>query len=157
MKEDIPMNHWVIPWDIWNVMEADKEAAKQGRMMKKKEQQILDFETVTGPREFTRAGVLHAVANLIATNNQVSSQYSHQHQRTHIEQTCLQPLVLADNLAFRNSLVVMRPKSTTADLPTSYDAKVYIHNQLVQHMKVLKEEIAVSNFSSSCKMYLLLI
>ena len=35
-------------------------------------QQQLDFKVMTSPYEFTRAGTLHAVANLIATNNQVS-------------------------------------------------------------------------------------
>jgi hypothetical protein len=69
---NIPINHWAIPRDIWKRMEDEKEAEKRGRMSKKAKQQHLDFKTVTGPREFTRAGVLHAVANLIATNNQVS-------------------------------------------------------------------------------------
>jgi len=40
-------------------------------MMKKQGQQLLDFETVVGPHEFTRSGILQAVATLIATNNQV--------------------------------------------------------------------------------------
>jgi hypothetical protein len=39
-------------------------------------QQALDFKTVTGPCEFMWGGVLHAVASLIATNNQASSQYT---------------------------------------------------------------------------------
>jgi hypothetical protein len=41
----------------------------------------------------------------------------------------------------------MRPKSTTSDLPTGYDAKVYIHNQFVKRIKGLKEEITVSHFT----------
>jgi hypothetical protein len=53
-------------------MEEEKELEEKGRQTKKKQQQTLDFKIVTGPREFTRAGVLHAVAALIATNNQVS-------------------------------------------------------------------------------------
>ncbi|KAF8952934.1 hypothetical protein BDZ97DRAFT_1648286, partial [Flammula alnicola] len=123
------INHWAIPREIWRVMEDEKEAEKRGQLTKKKQQQLLDFKTVTGPREFTRAGILHAVAKLIATNNQ--------------------PLALADNPAFRNSLVSMRPKSTMADLPSSYDVKVYLHNQFVRHMKELKESITVSRFLSS--------
>ena len=74
-KAGIPQNHWAIPRDIWNAMEEEKEAEKRGRVTKKKQQQALDFKIVTGPREFTRSGVLHAVASLIATNNQVSSRY----------------------------------------------------------------------------------
>jgi hypothetical protein len=69
---NIPINHWAIPRDIWKVMEEEKEAEKQGRLTKKQQQQMLDFKTVTGLREFTRAAVLHAVTKLIATNNQVS-------------------------------------------------------------------------------------
>ena len=38
----------------------------------------------------------------------------------------------------------MRPKSTTADLPTTYDVKVNLHNRFVEHIKTLKEEIIVS-------------
>src|SRR5271155_3661964 len=70
-KAKVPINHWAIPREIWRVMEESKEAAKQGT---KGKQQQLAFKTVTGPREFTRAGVLHAVTKLIATNNQVSRQ-----------------------------------------------------------------------------------
>lgn len=53
-------------------MEKEKEEEKRGQMTKKGQQQTLDFATVTGPHKFTRAGTLHAVAMLIATNNQVS-------------------------------------------------------------------------------------
>jgi len=52
-------------------MEEEKAEEERGRSTKKQQQQ-LDFKAVTGPREFTRAGVLHAVARLIATNDQVS-------------------------------------------------------------------------------------
>jgi hypothetical protein len=71
-KDDIPINHWAIPREIWKAMEEEKASEERGRQTKKKQQQTLDFKLVTGPREFTRAGVLHAVAALIATNNQVS-------------------------------------------------------------------------------------
>ena len=69
-KKKIPVAHWAIPWSIWKAMEEEKEAEASGHMTKK--QQQLDFQTVMGPREFTREGVLHAVAKLIATNDQVS-------------------------------------------------------------------------------------
>jgi len=69
-KNKIPVAHWAIPQSIWKAMEEEKEAEASGRMTKK--QQQLDFQTVMGPREFTREGVLHAVAKLIATNDQVS-------------------------------------------------------------------------------------
>ena len=59
-----------------------------------------------------------------------------------------QPLALADNPAFRNSLMAMRPKSTTSDLPSTYDVKVYLHNEFVKRMGKVKEEITVSNLLS---------
>ena len=55
-------------------MEDKKEAEKRGRVTKKQAQQLLDFKSVTGPREFTRARTLEAVTKLIATNNQVCFQ-----------------------------------------------------------------------------------
>ena len=63
-KGNIPMHHWATPPKIAKAKAAE---ADQGDG-----QQQLGFKKMTGPREFTRAGTLHAVANLIATNNQVS-------------------------------------------------------------------------------------
>jgi hypothetical protein len=70
-KEDIPMSHWAIPRPIWKAMEEEKEEQERGRSTKKQMQQKLDFKTMTGPCEFTRSSVLHAVTKLIVTNNQV--------------------------------------------------------------------------------------
>jgi hypothetical protein len=52
-------------------MEEKKQLEERGRSTKKQMQQKLDFKTITGPREFTRSGILDAVAKLIATNNEV--------------------------------------------------------------------------------------
>jgi hypothetical protein len=71
-KGNIPINHWAIPWPLWKAMEEAKEEEKRGRMMKKQKQQQLDFKTMAGPCEFTRAGILNTVTKVIATNNQVS-------------------------------------------------------------------------------------
>ena len=57
---------------MWNVMMKQKEDKKSGRLMKKQEQQLLDFEIVTGSWEFTQTAILDAVVKLIVTNNQVS-------------------------------------------------------------------------------------
>ena len=70
-KADIPVAHWAILRPIWKAMEEEKAVVERGIMMTKKGQQLLDFASVVGPREFTRAGILEAVAKLIATNNQV--------------------------------------------------------------------------------------
>ena len=52
-------------------MEEEKAVVERGNMTKKKGQQLLDFASMVGLHEFTRAGILKAVAKLIATNNQV--------------------------------------------------------------------------------------
>jgi hypothetical protein len=57
-------------------MEEEKQAEERGQLTKKQQQQKLDFKTVTGPLEFTREGILHAVTMLIATNYQVRFQYT---------------------------------------------------------------------------------
>jgi hypothetical protein len=71
-KENIPIHHWCIPRALWKEMEEEKEAKAEGRLTKKQKQQKLDFPTITGPLEFTREAVLHAVTVLIATNYQVT-------------------------------------------------------------------------------------
>lgn len=63
-------------------MEAEKEAAERGRTTKKKWQQTLAFDGVVAPSEFTREGILHAVAKLIATNDQVCQLCSSLHRNT---------------------------------------------------------------------------
>ena len=69
---DILINHWAIPRDIWKVMKEEKTAKKQGQCTKKQQQQLLCFETITGPHKFTRSAVLNAVTKLIVINNEVS-------------------------------------------------------------------------------------
>jgi hypothetical protein len=63
------LNHWAIPPSI---AKAKKAAKAEEASTEKHGQQHLGFTTIIGPREFTRAQTLHAVAILIATNNQVS-------------------------------------------------------------------------------------
>ena len=76
-KGNIPMHHWAIPRTIWKEMEEEKQAVEKGQLTKK-QQQLLDFKTITGPCEFMRAGTLHAVTVLIATNYQVAiNQYAY--------------------------------------------------------------------------------
>jgi hypothetical protein len=74
----IPMNHWAIPRDIWQ-KEKELETPAKDR------QKQLDFQVVTGPREFTRSGTLQAVTTLIASNNQVSfDTVYHDHKPMHL-------------------------------------------------------------------------
>lgn len=46
----------------------------------------------------------------------------------------------------------MRPKSTTSDIPGTHDVKAHIHNKFVKHMKVLKEDITVNNFTMDSRL-----
>jgi hypothetical protein len=73
-KSNIPTHHWATPPNIIKAAKVvAQEAANEAAQGTKKEgQQQLEFKTMVGPHEFTRAGTLHAVAKLIATNNQVS-------------------------------------------------------------------------------------
>lgn len=64
LEQKIPENHWAIPWNIWNQMEAEKTNTRN-------KQTMLAFEKLKGPHEFTREGVLHAITQLIALNDQV--------------------------------------------------------------------------------------
>ena len=75
-EKGIPINHWAIPRTVWKKMEEEKVEETMGRSTKKQLQQQLNFKSVTGPREFTRAGALHSIVKLIATNDQVSMQYN---------------------------------------------------------------------------------
>ena len=76
-KENIPVHHWAIPQAIWKEKEEEKQAVAEGRLTKKQKQLKLDFPAMTGPLEFTREGILHAVTVLIATNYQVRFQLLH--------------------------------------------------------------------------------
>ena len=71
-KANIPLHHWAIPPHVHKAAKAEAEAEQRAEGTKMQGQQQLAFKIITGPREFTRAGTLHAIANLIATNNQVS-------------------------------------------------------------------------------------
>ena len=114
----VPVNHWAIPRNTWRIMEAEKEEARQGRCTKKKEKQLLAFQTVAGPREFTRAGALHAVAKLIATNNQVCFSICCWHHET-VSHTC-SPSHLPITSCFATPLLRcgQRPQHMISPVPT---------------------------------------
>ncbi|KAG6904054.1 hypothetical protein DXG01_012929, partial [Tephrocybe rancida] len=114
-EHNLTENHWAIPRDIWNEMEATKSGKKSTA------QQNIEFEKLEGPREFTREGVLESVSKLITVDDQ--------------------SLLLADKPLFRNVLISMRPKATKADLPSTYDVKVFLHNKYVEWLKQLQSDI----------------
>ncbi|KAF8230232.1 hypothetical protein L208DRAFT_1282810, partial [Tricholoma matsutake] len=107
-----------IPHVMWKAMEADKQM--KGKQLK------LDrsFEKITGPKEFTRDGALHAVSQFVACNNQ--------------------SLAMANKALFCNCLVAMRPKSLTKDIPSTHNVTTYIHNKFIERLQDLKSDILVS-------------
>jgi hypothetical protein len=52
--------------------------------------------------------------------------------------------MLTNKATFRNCLVVMRPKTKVADLPSVNDIRIYLRNAFVQRLKQLKQDIEVS-------------
>jgi len=66
-EQEIPENHYTIPQAIWKEMEEEKRGSKG------KKQAKIDwaFEKENGKRAFTCEGVLNAVAQLVACDDQV--------------------------------------------------------------------------------------
>ena len=67
--ENIPENHFALPRPLWRALQ---EAKKNPKAM---QQGNLDgaFKAIKGPVEFTREGVLQAVARFVACDDQVCS------------------------------------------------------------------------------------
>lgn len=64
-EKDIPENHHAIPREILKKMEEEKSTGKkQGKIDN-------IFDKSTAPQEFTREGVLHAVAQFVVCDDQV--------------------------------------------------------------------------------------
>lgn len=66
-EKNLPVNHHAIPRHVVRQMEEEKLEKTKRKMAQSK----LGFTKVTGPKEFTREGLLHAVSQLIATDDQV--------------------------------------------------------------------------------------
>jgi hypothetical protein len=114
---DVKMNDWAMPRALW------KEKKKHTNPVK--EQTTLDgqVEMKPVPKSFTREGILEAVASHIVCDDQALS--------------------LAGKATFRNCLVAMRPRTTTADIPSTHDVTVFIHNQFADLLDKLKDQISV--------------
>ncbi|KAI0061781.1 hypothetical protein BV25DRAFT_1769205, partial [Artomyces pyxidatus] len=109
--------HWAMPRSMWKQLEAAKG--------KQSSQVTLDsaFKKVETSREFKRKDVLHAVATLIACDDQA--------------------LALANKASFRNCLVAMRPRSITADLPSTHNVCAYLHNEFTKILARYRADIEV--------------
>lgn len=117
------MNDWAMPRDLWRTIQDGKTG---GKASERQTQLDACFEKVSGPREFTREGVLDAIAKHIVCDDQA--------------------LALADNATFKNCLVAMRPRATSADLPSTHDVTVYINNEFIAVLTQLKARITVRHF-----------
>jgi hypothetical protein len=137
----IPVNHHAIPPKL-----AQAQAEEKKEMLQTK----LDNTFLVHPEVFTREAVLHAVAQFVACDDQVSTMSNisgpGQYLPVHSPASCpwLQAFAVANNKLFRNCLVSMRPKTKSSDIPSSHDVGVYIHNECVKWLKQLREEITVS-------------
>ncbi|KAG2754231.1 hypothetical protein P692DRAFT_20721124 [Suillus brevipes Sb2] len=56
-----------------------------------------------------------------------------------------QSLAVVNKATFRNCLVAMRPSATKADIPSTHDITVFIHNSFLDFFKQIKSEIQVSH------------
>jgi hypothetical protein len=136
-EANIPVNHRAIPPKI----------VQMGR--KDSTQTMLDDRVVNvnRPENFKHEGLLRAMAQFIACNDQVSRSCSIKeaaltdtsHPRT------LKAFAVANNKLFQNCLVSMRPKTKASELPSSHDIGVYLHNECVRWLEQLRKDILVSN------------
>jgi hypothetical protein len=121
----------------------EKEEGKAGKQTK------LDDNFAKMPsthlKEFTREGVVDAVARFIMLDDQV---FPNDRCDVRTLFNPLQPLALASKPAFRNCLVAMKPRAKKTDLPSRHDVEVHISNQFSQHITDLKQRIAVSSASA---------
>lgn len=62
---NIPENHHAMPRVLWKELQEKKKGMHQGKLS-------AVFETVKSSVDFTREGVLHAVARFVACDDQVS-------------------------------------------------------------------------------------
>lgn len=57
-------------------------------------------------------------------------------------------LAVANNAAFRNCLISMRPKAVRQDIPSTHQVTTYIHNEFVKWLTEMKSDILVSLYQT---------
>lgn len=104
--------------------------AQRRLAMRPPTQKLLPFAKVTTTRvtQFSPEHTLHQVAMLVVANDH--------------------PLTLANQTAFHNALVSMRPRTKLKELPTAHTVKVHIHNEFIAHLKNAIQAIKVSGSQS---------
>ena len=131
---NIPVNHYAIPPKLAQAQEAAQ----------KKLQMTLDDTLVPHKEVFTQKVVLHAVAQFIACNDQVSMMQSQKTVQYLLVTVLLQAFAVANNKLIKNSHVSMWPKTKTSDIPSTHNVSIYIHNGCMKWLKQTQEDITVS-------------
>ncbi|PIL25949.1 hypothetical protein GSI_11703 [Ganoderma sinense ZZ0214-1] len=109
-----------VPKDIWAAWEAKNEAAEG----KKGAQTMLDtvVKMVKRPQEFTPEALLQSITVLIVTGNHA--------------------MALANEVAFRNVLITMRPTTRSSELPIRSLVRTKITNEFVDFLNGLRDNIS---------------
>ena len=97
------------------------------------------------PKEFSREALLHALAQLIACDDQVSKM-ARKFDETSTNIFVLKAFALVSKAVFRNCLTVMQPKTRTKELPSAHDVTIYIQNEFIRFMDQIKQVIQVSGY-----------
>ena len=127
-KENIEEHHWAVPRHIVRA----REAAVAAENTKGRQSKLDDiFEKVTSPREFLRAGVLHAVAQLITCNDQVKTIRESLRTNTHLYSRPLRSQII---LRFVTAWLRCDPRR---QLETSPDQRFVCSLKINSHMSVM--------------------
>jgi hypothetical protein len=129
-------NHHAIPREI---VRANTEARKQKKEGQRKLDGFVRVQNASQHAEFSREGILKAVAEFIVCDDQVGDVNDTRDWCFNI----LQSLAVMNKATFRNCLVAMRPKTANIDLPSTHDISSYIHNAFIKFLNELKGEIQV--------------
>jgi len=96
-----------------------------------------------GPKEFSRDALLHALAQLVACDDQVSEQGGGS-ESTETYSRSPQAFALVSKAVFWNCLTVMCPKTRTKELPSCHDVMAYLHNAFIKFITEMRQAIEVS-------------
>lgn len=131
-----------IPRAVWQKMQ---QAAGAGVVSST--QSTLDgmLQLSKVPKEFSREALLHALAQLVACDDQVSKM-ARKFNETSTNIFVLKAFALVSKAVFRNCLTVMRPKTRTKELPSAHDVAIYIQNEFIRFMDQIKQVIQVSGY-----------
>ncbi len=129
-EKGLKVHHYAVP----------REMLKKNLKMAGQQTLAQAFQKVSKLKEFSREGVLKAVAEFVVCDDQVSV---HACRHVRLIGSVLKSLAVAKKTHFRNCLVSMRPNAVNEDLPTTHDIMTYVHNEFISFMQRLKVKIKV--------------